>query len=256
MIGLQAWVRNYLTTFIFLFLIPTGKRVFTKAKFEDLEGDLRRFANLSLGCFGFRVELINPHDIDLGQSFILASNHRSWFDQISLMASFPRGIHFLAKSDYFKIPILGRCMKLFEMIPVKGQILDKKASQVLIKSLRKDEQVCFFLEGTRGQGRDLLPFKKGAFQYAAKFNKPILPLYILGSEYCSSKSRNLLDIRPGTISIVVGKPIIFNTGNLEQQSIEFEDKYRLVHNKLYQEHAVFMQSHATNQLCPDTLLLT
>lgn len=252
--GFFCWLKNYLVTFIFLYTIPGLKKRVFKTNFQSLEKDMKRFGKLSLGSFGFEVELINPHNVDLKKNFILAANHRSWFDQISLMASFPKGIHFLAKSEYFEIPILGKSMHNLEMIPVKNKNLDKAGNKVLINSLKRNENVCFFVEGTRGSGRELLPFKKGAFQYAAKFNKPILPIYILGAEQCSSKQRHLFDINPGTITIVVGRPAEFSRENLDQEFSDFESRYRRVHNQLYLEHEAFQKSQQQT-LLPETLQL-
>lgn len=253
--GFIAWMANYFVTFWFFYLIPGLKKYLSKASFKDLESDLRKFANLSLKSLGFKAELLNPHDIDLlEQDFILASNHRSWFDQISLSAVFPRGIHFLAKADYFKMPVLGRCLRTFEAIPVTNKSLDKSANQLLFRSIQKNENICFFVEGTRGEGKQLLPFKMGAFQVAAKFNKPILPVYILGAERCSSKQRHLFDIRPGIITIVVGRPKMFTRDNLEQQVQEFEAFYTKNWLNLYHQHELYQSDqHIFDKLEPTTL---
>jgi 1-acyl-sn-glycerol-3-phosphate acyltransferase len=42
--------------------------------------------------------------------------------------------------------------------------------------------VMFFPEGTRSDGKTLLPFKKGAFLMAKDLDLPILPITILGTE--------------------------------------------------------------------------
>ena len=255
--GAYCWLKNYVVTFIYLYLIPSVKTLGKKRNFKACEFDLARYGRKSIKAMGFDVELLNPHDVDLTENFVMVSNHRSWFDQIAMLASYPSGIHFLAQEEYFKIPILGRCMKNFEMIPVTKKKLDQKANSTLDKCLKQNENVCFFIEGTRGQGRDLLPFKKGAFYHAIEHKKRILPLYILGSERCSSKSRHLFDIRPGSITIVIGKPRIFSKDNFKSQFEEFESAYRRVHNQLYLEHEIFQSDqHLLTKLEPTTLSYT
>lgn len=252
--GAYCWAKNYWVTLIYLYLIPSLKSFFAERKFEQTQVDLKRFGKKSIEAMGFDVELINPHDVDLNEEFVMVSNHRSWFDQIAMLAAFPRGVHFLAKEEYFKLPILGRCMKNFEMIPVSEKKLNNQANETLKNCLKKKENVCFFMEGTRGKGRKLLPFKKGAFYHAADYRRKILPLYILGSERCSSKSRSLFDIRPGTITIVVGKPREFSHENFEGQFEEFQAHYTRIHNQLYLEHEIFQSDqHVLTKLESSTL---
>lgn len=238
--GAFPWLKNYLVTFIFLYLVPSIKEKLGLIQcYSHMEPDLKRYGKASMWAMGFDVEIINPHNIDLTKDYILAANHRSWFDQIALLASFPKGIHFLAKEEYFQIPIYGRCLKNFKMIPVSNKRLRNGANEVLESCLVKNENVCFFVEGTRGAGRELLPFKKGAFRYAAKFQKDVLPIYILGAEKCSSKARHLFDVKPGTISIVIGRPQKFDDNNFAAQFENFEQRFRRVHNQLYTEFEIF-----------------
>ncbi len=53
--------------------------------------------------------------------------------------------------------------------------------------LEEDRNVVFFVEGTRGSGKKLERFKKGAFRLAVKMNKPIIPIIIEGSADILSK---------------------------------------------------------------------
>ena len=63
----------------------------------------------------------------------------------------------------------------------------------------------FFAEGTFGNGRELLAFKKGAFRMAIDLGLPILPVTIVGT-------REILpggtwDLFPGRATLIVHEPV-------------------------------------------------
>jgi putative phosphoserine phosphatase/1-acylglycerol-3-phosphate O-acyltransferase len=56
-------------------------------------------------------------------------------------------------------------------------------------------------EGTRAQGRDLLPFKKGAFRMAMAAGIPIVPIILRNAEDIGA--RDAFFMRPGTVDVAV-----------------------------------------------------
>lgn len=245
--GFFRWLAYYLESLLFFWLLPTFKRKFLGYSFNEIKPDLTRFGKLGMSFLGVRGELLNPHNIDLSKDYIITANHRSWLDQVSLVALYPRMIHFLAKAEYWKLPFLGRILENIECIPVTNKKLNLKAKHRLIKSLNANEPVCYYVEGTRGSGRELLPFKRGAFLTAVKFQKEILPIYILGTEQCLSKHRSMFDIRSGEIAIVIGKPVVFDQKNFEREFTAFEEHFNMIHNKLYDEFEMYKLMKAQNK---------
>lgn len=232
-ITVVKWIAYFVDNAVFLVAIPNLKRKILKKTWEEIHSTFQTFGQLGLKIFGIKAVLVNNEKVDLSKQYIVTANHRSWFDQVSLMALFPRNIHFLAKADYFKVPFFKYCLRSYECIAVFRKQLTSKTTTQLNSYLDKGENVLFFVEGTRGAGRSLLSFKKGAFKKSAETGIPILPTYILGSEQCLSKKNTLLSVKKGNIVVIVGKPVYFQLEKFDDQFKEFESMYRKVHDKLY-----------------------
>jgi len=78
----------------------------------------------------------------------------------------------------------------------------------------KNTSIWVFAEGTRNRGRNLLPFKKGAFIMAIEAGVPIVPICV------SSYARNvdLRRLKSGRVEIKVLPPI--STDNLTNEDID------------------------------------
>jgi len=231
-------------------VIPGFKKMFLKRTWKDFTIEFSNFGKLSLAIFGIKSEFSNPTNTDLNQQHIIVANHRSWFDQISIMAAFPQITHFLCKSDYFNIPFYKYCLRAVEAIPVSKKQLKKEDSNKLNEYLERGDNVVFFAEGTRASGRTLLPFKKGAFIKSARTGVPILPMYILGSEQCLSKKDSILNVKSGDIKIIVGSSTYFTEDNLEQQIHEFEEKYIATHNSLFDDFELYRVANTGRKTKP------
>ncbi len=238
-LSVLQWLSYFLCNAVFVVIIPGIKKTFFKKTWKDFTQDFMTFGKTSLRVFGIRAEFSNPTNVDLNKQYIIVANHRSWFDQISIMASFPQITHFLAKSDYFKVPFFKYCLRSVEAIPVYNKKLKQSENLILNEYLDRGDNVVFFAEGTRASGRTLMPFKKGAFKQAARTGVPILPMYILGSEDRLSKKGSILNVTSGEIKIISGKPTYFCKENLEEQIKEFEDIYTATHNSLYDDYEIY-----------------
>jgi 1-acyl-sn-glycerol-3-phosphate acyltransferase len=236
------WLGYFAVNLIFVITIPYLKRTFLGRKWSELTSDWNMFGKFGLRVFGIHSQFYNPHKVDLSQQHLIVCNHRSWFDQIAIMEQYPRSTHFLAKAAYFDLPFFKYCLNSCEVIPVHNGHLKKEVGDRLSECIDKGDDVVFFAEGTRGTGRKLLPFRKGAFKQAARTGLPILPMYILGSEQCMSKQTgSILDVKPGEIVIIVGRPAYFTEENLEEEMQAFERRYTSVHNKLYDEYELYCE---------------
>lgn len=187
-----------------------------------------------LKIFGIDATVYNPYGIDLkNNQFVLVGNHRSWFDQVAITAKMPKPFHILAHEKYFKMPTLGYALRTWQGIPVRNKKISEQDLQRIHNYLQRKENMFFFIEGTRGKGKELLPFRLGAFKIAAQSKVPVLPLYIFGAEDCLHKSNSLLSVKPGKIDIIVGSPVMFNLQDLGEQVQNFRQKYKSVHDKMY-----------------------
>lgn len=240
-IVISKWIAYFIDNALFLVFIPMFKKKFLKKSWAQIHSSFKIFGEIGLKIFGIKYNLANPHNVDLTQQYIIAANHRSWFDQIALMAVYPKNIHFLAKADYLKIPFFKYCLNNYECIAVHKKQLTHKTTTQLNSYIDRGDDVLYFIEGTRGSGRGLLPFKRGAFKQAALTGLPVLPIYILGSEQCLSKKNTLLSVNKGNIVVIVGNPVYFNLRNLDEQIEKFESMYRHKHDELYVDYD---KSHA------------
>lgn len=244
------WVLYFLANAIFLVFIPSFKKKILKKSWKQLYPEFNLFGKIGLKIFGIESHLVNPHSVELDQQFIIAANHRSWFDQIALMALYPKNVHFLAKADYFKVPFFKYCLNNYECIAVHNKKLNHKTNAQLNEYIDRGDDVVFFVEGTRGSGRSLLPFKMGAFKQAAQTGLPILPTYILGSEQCLCKKNTLLTVNKGNVVVILGKPVYFTPDNLEEQVEKFEEHYRKTHDDLYVDYDKFNAQKGLKSLRP------
>jgi len=154
-----------------------------------------------------KVQVEGMDNIIRSKSYVFISNHASHLDALAICRSIPHTMRFVAKRSLAKVPIFGWCAKLGKII-----FIDRGNSKAAIETVNKaiaelkdGISAFFFAEGTRSLDGKLLPFKKGGVVFAIKSKLPIVPITIVGSYKLLPKK--CLRIRPGTLKIIVGKPI-------------------------------------------------
>ncbi len=192
-----------------------------------------RFSKRACRLFGIELKVHKMQALSVRNAIVVA-NHRSWMDQIVLVAAL-RGLNlrFMAKADYLKIPILKQVMELYGFYFVRDGKLLEPDRERLISDLKNGASVVIYPEGTRGSGNQLLPFKSGAFRLAQQTGVPVLPVFIIGTEGILSKKNSLLSIHPGKVEVWIGAPVCFQTSDAHQ---EFELEYRKKFESLVADH--------------------
>ena len=167
----------------------------------------RWWAGSICAASGVRVEARGVENLPASGPYLLIANHKSHFDLLAFLKTYPSSFRVLAKRALFRIPIFGWCLSSAGMIPVdRGKRMRSVASlDEAAEKTRTGVPVLFFAEGTRSREEALLPFKKGAFAIALKTGLPIVPVSISGGLAILPKGS--LGIRPGTIVIRYGAPI-------------------------------------------------
>jgi len=116
---------------------------------------------------------------------LLVINHQSLIDIVSLEATFPKDICWIAKKEIQDIPIFGHMIKAPEMISIDRN--DRRSMIKMLASsktkLENGRRIAIFPEGTRGDGKQLLKFQNGAKILADKLNLKVQPILIIGSKY-------------------------------------------------------------------------
>ena len=121
--------------------------------------------------------------------YVVVCNHQSMAD-IPLISNLSWDMKWLAKTELFKLPVLGWMMRLAGDISVDRKN-PRSGAQALIKAQHILEQKCsvmIFPEGTRTLDGRVRQFTDGAFHLAIKAKVPILPLVIEGSRDCIPKN--------------------------------------------------------------------
>ncbi len=140
----------------------------------------RGWAKLQKYMMGYRVTKKGEIDED---AELLVINHQSLIDIILIEELHPKNICWVTKQELAKIPVFGHVVHAPRMIAVDRK--DKRSMLKLFKTAKsrvKDGRViAIFPEGTRGEGRKLLRFKKGTKFLAETLNLKIQPVVISGT---------------------------------------------------------------------------
>lgn len=153
----------------------------------------------------FRGRLIGKENIPKKGSFILVSNHGSLLDPPLIGHAIGRNISFMAKSELFKIPVLGFIIKSCGAYPVRRGVADKNTIKIACEKLKNNNSIGLFIDGTRQKNGRVNKPKQGAALLAFKNQKLLLPVAIINSH----KLVRLKFFIPFFTKIIlkVGKPI-------------------------------------------------
>lgn len=107
----------------------------------------------------FRVT--GKYRIPKSGGLLILSNHLADIDPIVIQVASPRPIHFMAKSELFEMPVLGRVVRSFGGFPVRRGEPDRAPLKLAVQLLKDQEVVGVFPEGELSETGELLPFKPG-----------------------------------------------------------------------------------------------
>lgn len=179
-----------------------------------LTGDIRfLYRMFNWGAFtgvrltGVRVEVVGREQLNPSRAYIFMSNHTSNLDPPIQIPLIPRRTSVMVKKELFKTPILGRAMRMGSLVPV-----DRGNRDAGIEAVRAAKAVVgqginmtIYVEGKRSFDGKLLPFKKGPFYLAMECGVPVVPMTIVGTQYCMPKGR--FAIKPGVVQVIFHTPI-------------------------------------------------
>ncbi len=156
-----------------------------RKQFVFHETSLRRFIRWSLEQ-SFRLimklEVRGMENVPLDGTLIVASNHNTNWDVISMQLSLPRVIFFMGKAELFKFPLMDIVFRNCGAFPVNRGEKDAWAMRHALKVLEHGQTLGMFPEGHRSKGKGLGVAKTGTARLAIEANCPILPMAITGSD--------------------------------------------------------------------------
>jgi 1-acyl-sn-glycerol-3-phosphate acyltransferase len=217
-----AVIRAILMLAFWALIIPFGALIFfpwtlITGKADALYWFAMWVARTGIRLAGVRVRVVGREKLDPNRAYIFMSNHVSNLDPPVLMPVLPQRVSVMVKKELFRVPLLGRAMRMASLVPIdrhnkESAIASVRAAAVV---LRSGLGMVVFPEGTRSPDGRLLPFKKGPFYMAMDTGAPIVPVTVLGTREMMSKGK--LAVRPGMATVVFHEPV-------ETAGVEDRDK--------------------------------
>jgi 1-acyl-sn-glycerol-3-phosphate acyltransferase len=151
---------------------------------------------------GVRVETVGLDKLDPAKSYLFMSNHVSNIDPPILIPLIPRRTSVMVKKELFRVPILGRAMRMGSLVPVDRGNRDAGIEAVAAAKTVVDQglSMAIYVEGKRSFDGKLLPFKKGPFYLAMECGVPVVPVTMVGSHEAMPKGR--FAIKPGVVKVI------------------------------------------------------
>jgi 1-acyl-sn-glycerol-3-phosphate acyltransferase len=156
---------------------------------------------------GVRVQTSGLERIDPKRTYIYMSNHVSNIDPPLLLPLIPVRTSVMAKKELFGYPLLGRTMRIGDLVPVDRGNRDAgiAAVRAAAQVIRRGINMTIYVEGKRSYDGKLLPFKKGPFYLAVETQVPVVPITIVGTHEVMPKKR--FAIKPGKVQVIFHDPI-------------------------------------------------
>ncbi len=142
--------------------------------------------------------------------YIIITNHSSFADYylIDSILRFTQDVKpsYLTKKEAFEKFLSRKWHEAMEAIPVDREKTDIKAFKTMAEKLKRGGVLAIFPEGTRGDGKELLPFKTGAFKLSKKMQVPIIPIGLVDANKVLPKG--MKTFLPYKASVIIGEPIL------------------------------------------------
>ena len=167
----------------------------------------RFYSRVVLAVCGIDLVVEGTDQVDFTRNHVLVANHASMFDIPAAVAAIPGDIRIAYKKELERIPIFGWGLRFGPYIAIDRGNRQEAMHGIedAADRIARGGLVLMFGEGTRTSDGKLQQFKRGPFNLAMKAGVPVVPVTINGSYKILPKGALL--IRPGTITVVVERPV-------------------------------------------------
>jgi acyl-[acyl-carrier-protein]-phospholipid O-acyltransferase / long-chain-fatty-acid--[acyl-carrier-protein] ligase len=110
---------------------------------------------------------------------LMVCNHVSHIDALLVLITLKRKVRFVIWAPFTRVPVMGRVLKLANVIPIDSAVGPRALVQSLraaSEALAKGEAICIFAEGGITRTGFLLPFHRGFEQIVKRCPAPIVPV--------------------------------------------------------------------------------
>ena len=163
----------------------------------------------------YKVDIRGIENVPRKGGAVICANHRGQLDMFFMGYKLKRMIHYMAKEELFRNPVLRFLLTRVGAFPVNRHTADLTSIRTALRLLSEGELVGVFPEGTRvkrGKIRNV-KIKPGAVMLAVNAGVDIIPVSISGSYKPFSK-----------VSVIFHKPVDpreYNQ-NVSENSKEFQ----------------------------------
>lgn len=145
----------------------------------------------------YRLKVEGREHVPKEGPVILCANHLSLLDPPLVGSPIKRQVHYMAKAELFRIPVLGWLITQFGTFPVKRGGVSKDSIRLAIQLLKEQRILGVFPEGSRSNAGGM--GKKGAAMLALKSDATVIPVAIVG-KYDLFRSMKIVYGRPVDLS--------------------------------------------------------
>lgn len=172
---------------------------------------------------GVKVKVTGKENIPKDDACLFVGNHNGFFDIIVSYVVIGKVMGFVAKKEVKKVPFLNIWMYFVNCLFLDRENVREGLKTILkgVDLLKSGISVFIFPEGTRSKDGKMLPFKEGSLKMADKAGCPIVPVALRHT--AEIFENQFPKLRPGTVTIEFGKPIIIP--ELEKEDKKFLGKY-------------------------------
>lgn len=140
----------------------------------------RAILKFFLGLMGLKTEGL--HKLPEKGPVIIAANHMSNWDPVSVGVAIKRPIHFIAKAELFENRIMSIMLTRLNAFPVKRGSVDIKAIRFAMDLLKNGKVLGIFPEGARKKLYPDAMVQTGVAMFALKSGAPVVPVACIGTE--------------------------------------------------------------------------
>lgn len=150
----------------------------------------------------FRLKIRGTDNIPKEGGAIIAANHSSYLDPVTLAVAAPRKVSWIVRKDVYDVWWLKWLFASTGMIRENGSVSKS------MSLLDKGKIVGVFPEGTRSPDGKLGAAKRGVAVMALKTGVPVIPCSITGAY--EAYPRGAILPRPFPVTVTIGKAIRFD----------------------------------------------
>jgi 1-acyl-sn-glycerol-3-phosphate acyltransferase len=168
----------------------------------------------------YRIEVKGVEHFPKDGGVLVCANHIDNLDPPTVGVTSPRPIHFMAKAELFRVPVLNYIITKLGAFPVKRGMSDREALKKGLAVLREGNVLGLFPEGTRSKTGELGKGLAGAGFFALRTEAHVVPCAIIGPYKPFRR-----------VKVVYGKPLSMRELKERKASAEEATEYIMSHIK-------------------------